>query len=64
MPRIAMATSAPRIANGTAIMTPTGSDQLSYCAARIRNTKIRPNTKARADVEPELTSSRASPDQS
>ena len=31
---------------------PIGSDQLSYCAARIRNTNSRPNTKAIAEVEP------------
>ncbi len=52
------------MAKGTAIMTPTGRDQLSYWAARIRKTKIRPKTKAMAEVEPELTSSRASPAQS
>ena len=49
------------MAKGIAIMTLAGSDQLSYWADRIRNTKIRPKMKAMAEVEPELTSSRASP---
>ena len=59
-----MAINAPRMAKGTAIITPTGSDQLSYWAARIRKTKIRPKIKAIAEVDPELICSRASPAQS
>ena len=40
---------APNRANGTAVMTASGNDQRSYCAARIKNTATSPNRKP---VEP------------
>ncbi|MND03438.1 hypothetical protein D3C83_232500 [compost metagenome] len=64
MPRNPIASSAPSTAKGTDIMTPIGSETLSYCAARISSTKIRPKTKASVEVEPAPISSRASPDHS
>jgi hypothetical protein len=60
-PRSRIASSAPNRANGTAMSTPNGSDHFSYCAARIRNTMMIPNTNTRLPVEPDLISSNASP---
>ena len=47
---------------GTAVMTAPGSVHDSYCAARTRNTMIRPKTKAAEDVPPDFFSSKARPD--
>ena len=50
------ATSEPKTANGTAVMTASGMSQRSYCAARIKNTKIIPKINAVEPVPCELTS--------
>ena len=42
---------------GTAVMTAPGRVHDSYWAARMRNTKMRPNTKAIVDVPPACFSS-------
>ena len=47
---------------GTAVITAPGSVHDSYCAESTRNTMIRPNTNAIAEVPPDFTSSYASPD--
>ena len=54
MPRSQMAVMAPSTPNGTAVSTVSGSDQLSYCAARIRKTMTSASTKTR---EPPLLTS-------
>ncbi|MNY50965.1 hypothetical protein D3C86_1865170 [compost metagenome] len=46
MPRSHTARMAPNTAKGTAVTTASGRVQRSYWAARIRNTMIRPKTKA------------------
>src|SRR5262252_1824376 len=53
MLRIHTAANAPKVPNGSASITDSGSDQRSYCADRIRNTISAPSTSARFDV-PEL----------
>ncbi len=52
MPSASTASSAPSTAKGTASSTATGSDQRSYCAARIRNTMNKATTKAMIDALP------------
>ena len=61
MPRISTATSAPSTANGTESSTAKGSDQRSYCAARIRNTMISANPKANVEALPTRLSWKACP---
>ncbi|MNS91907.1 hypothetical protein D3C72_1260190 [compost metagenome] len=46
MPRSHTARMAPNTAKGTAVTTASGKVQRSYWAARMRNTMIRPKTKA------------------
>ena len=61
MPRIITAASAPNSANGTAMITASGSDQRSYCAARIRKTIRMPKPKAMAEAVPVRFSWKACP---
>jgi hypothetical protein len=49
-PRSQTAASAPKVPNGSASSTDSGSDHFSYCAARIRNTM----TAARPSARPEV----------
>jgi len=53
MPRRYTAASAPNVPNGSASSTDSGSDQRSYCAARIRNTitTARPSAKPAAPLD-------------
>ena len=53
MPRSQTAASAPNVPNGSASSTESGSDQRSYCAARIRNTMITASTSEKPDAPPE-----------
>ena len=50
MPRSHTAASAPKVPNGSASSTANGSDQRSYCAARIRNTMITASARAKVDA--------------
>jgi hypothetical protein len=50
MPRSQTAASAPKVPKGMASITDSGSDQRSYCAARIRNTMMAASPSARPDV--------------
>ena len=53
MPTTQTAISAPKVPNGRASITDSGSDQRSYSAARIKNTMITARPKA-IPVVPEL----------
>src|SRR6185369_5326351 len=53
---IQIAASAPNVPNGSASITDSGSDHLSYCAARIRNAMKAPATSAMIDVPPDFFS--------
>ena len=61
---MAIAASAPNVPNGSASITASGSDQRSYCAARIRNTMSAASPSARIEVPPERFSWNEAPPQS
>ena len=55
-PRSQTAASAPKVPNGSASSTESGSDHFSYCAARIRNTISAPSASTSTEVPPDLFS--------
>src|SRR5437879_6116228 len=52
---------APSSATGTASSTMNGSTKLSYCAASVRYTKVKPSPKSIAALPPDSMSSSESP---
>src|SRR5258706_14559285 len=61
---IQIAASAPNVPNGSASITESGSDQRSYCAARMRNAMKAPATSAMIEVPPDFFSWKDAPLQS
>ena len=56
IPRSQTAASAPKVPNGSASSTDSGSDHFSYCAARIRNAMTAASPSARIEVPPDFFS--------